>query len=627
MNRKTIGAAPLVLATALAALVLAACPPPDKIEEPAAPEAPSNLGAIAQSSSSIQVVWSDNSDNEDNFVLEYDTIADFSGKVETNVPSDTTDKLVDGLGASTKHYFRVKAVNGVGASAYSNVSEATTQAPPLQAPAAPSALTAAAASSSSIQTGWTDTSDNEDNFVIAYSKTADFAPSIEATLPANTTAHLVGSLDADTKYYLRVKATNGAGPSAWSDAAEATTLKIIAGTMVINGGAAYTTSTNVTINSNITAATQMRFQNAGGAWSSWVPYNASLGWALISGDGTKTVNGEFQDAVGTMLAKSDSIVLDTTPPTVPSFLINAGATYATSTSVTLSWTPNDATQMRFQNNGAAWSAWEPYAASKAWTLLSGDGGKTVYVQFVDAAANSRTVSDSIILDTQAPVVSYFAINGGAPYAWTTQATLNWTVSGATEMRFNNPGGSWTTWYAYSDSPKSWPIAAVENTDRQVWAQFKDPAGNIVEVTDSIYYDAIRTLKFTAEYIWIEVDGDPGDNAGDLYWNFYGYDSNDAGFAIYNRSAIATLNEGTYNFTDVVVERAMSNIPGESYRILFKIFEDDGLLGVGYSNEVSVTYYASTGWGIGGTRYLYADSASTVLGWPSGSMYFKVEMVN
>ena len=101
------------------------------------------------------VVWDDNSDNEDNFVLEYDTIADFSGKVEISLPEDTTDKLVEGLDASTKHYFRVKAVNAVGASPYSNVGEATTQDPPLQPPAAPSGLTATAVSSSSIWNLWT----------------------------------------------------------------------------------------------------------------------------------------------------------------------------------------------------------------------------------------------------------------------------------------------------------------------------------------------------------------------------------------------------------------------------------------------------------------------------------------
>jgi hypothetical protein len=52
MKIERIGAALLVLATAAAVLLLVACPPPDKHEEPAAPEAPSNLNAIAQSCSS-----------------------------------------------------------------------------------------------------------------------------------------------------------------------------------------------------------------------------------------------------------------------------------------------------------------------------------------------------------------------------------------------------------------------------------------------------------------------------------------------------------------------------------------------------------------------------------------------
>jgi hypothetical protein len=625
MKTTTRKATPLVLTTVLAALLLVACPPPNGVHPKTAPAAPSNMNAIAQSSSSIQVVWSDNSKNEDNFVLEYDTIAEFNGKVEISLPKDTTDKLVEGLDASTKHYFRVKAVNEVGSSAYSNVGEATTQAPPLQAPAAPSGLTATAASSSSIQTDWADNSDNEDNFVIACSKTADFAASTEATLPANTTSYLVGSLDAETKYYLRVRATNGAGDSAWSDTAEATTLGIIQGTMVINGGVTYTNSTNVTINSNIAAAAQMRFQNAGGAWSSWVPYNANIGWALPSGDGTKTVNGEFQDAVGTVLAKSDSIILDTAPPAVPWLSINNGATYATSISVTLSWTANDATQMRFQNAQAVWSAWEPYAGSKAWILLSGDGPKTVYAEFKDAAGNSRIVSDSITLDTQAPIVVYFRINDGASSTWTTSVMLNMAVADAVWMRFQNAGGSWSSWQSYQAS-WSWTITAGEDTYRYVYAEFADAAGNVVQVYDSIYYDAIRTLKFTAQSISFDAGADGIPSLGEYFWNFYGYDTSDQKFVIYNQPAYKTLPEGMYDFNDVSVTRAMSNVPGETYRILFQIFEDDGAGGVGHSNEVSIVYKADAGWGIGNNS-IYADSASIILNWPSGRMYFNIEFVN
>jgi hypothetical protein len=53
-------------------------------------------------------------------------------------------------------------------------------------------------------------------------------------------------------------------------------------------------------------------------------------------------------------------------------------------------------QMRFSNDNAAWSPWEPFAYTKFWTLSSGYGTKTVYVQFKDAAGN---VSKKEIKDT------------------------------------------------------------------------------------------------------------------------------------------------------------------------------------------------------------------------------------
>lgn len=804
----------LCLSAILGALALAACPLLHKPDEPAAPAAPSDLAAFPQSSSSVQVAWSDNSDNEDCFVLEYDTIEDFSGKDEISLPVDATEKLVEGLDASTKHYFRVKAVNGVGASAYSNVADATTQVPPLQAPAAPGALAATATSSSSIQADWTDNSDNEDNFVIACSKSADFAVSSETTLPANTTSNQLISLEAKTKYYLRVRATNSAGGSAWSDTAEATTLGVIAGTMVINDGAACTNRVSVTIYSSILGATQMRFQNADGDWSAWEPYATGKAWTLTSGEGTKTVNGEFQDAVGTMLPKSDSILLDTTPPAVSSFLINNGEAYAISTGVALSYTVTGATrmrfintgggvhstwepyaaskawtliagdgpktvygefeddagnwteawdyitldtqppivssfqinggaaytnstsvtlscavtgaaQMRFQNVGAAWSAWEPYAASKAWTLTSGDASRSVFAQFLDAAGNlnSGTAYDEIILDTQAPVVSYFQINGGAAYTNSTSVTLNCTVTGATQMRFTNSQGllsdwmpyaesipwtlasgdgvkgvggqfadaagnltglgqvqdvitldtvapvvnidinaglawawtpaatldisasggatemrlrirhnnwydPWLPWEVFSDSTKtrSLTIPAAENEMVYIYAQFKDAAGNVAEDVDAIYYDAIRRHRFTAEWIYIEEDTDAFD-PGEIFWYFDGWDTKGEYFVIYNtpQSPPAKIESmSSYEFEDVSVIVTSDNMPGESFQIRFQLADDDGLLGIDWSNENRWEFSRDAGWGDGPVS---EEFWMEVDGWPNGTMYFRVEYVD
>jgi len=53
--------------------------------------------------------------------------------------------------------------------------------------------------------------------------------------------------------------------------------------------------------------------------------------------------------------------------------------------------------MRFSNDNVAWSDWQTYAVSASWTLLPGDGTKTVYVQFKDGAGLVSTFSDTIVL--------------------------------------------------------------------------------------------------------------------------------------------------------------------------------------------------------------------------------------
>jgi hypothetical protein len=540
---------------------------------------------------------------------------------------------VEGLDASTKHYFRVKAVNAVGDSPYSNVGEATTQDPPLEPPAAPSGLTATAISSSYIWNRWTDNSDNEDSFVIAYSKTADFAVSTEETLWANTHSYIVGSLDANTKYYFRVKAANTAGSSAWSNTAEATTPALMQGTMVINGGAAYTNSRNVTINSSVTGAIEMRFRNEGEGWLAWEAYNALMNWTITTPyDGTKIMNGEFKDAFGTLLSKSDSIELDTVPPVLVSpFVINGGAAYTKSTSVTLTYAYNGASKMRFKNQGQpSYPDWENYAARRAWTIPSSQESQTVEAQFADAAGNITETSDSITLDTNAPSGSFeIRIGGTVPsHAWTPSVTLNMSVDGASKMRFSNQYGVWPLWETYTTS-KPWTIASVEGSNSYVYGQFSDDAGNILERNTFILYDAIRRLRFTAEQIHIEDDAELI-GPGEILWNFGGFNTSEDTFTIYNTdesTAEPTESGSTFDFADVSVTISMANVPGESYRLAFSIAEDDIIgsgSGLNWSNAATVTYsYGdnSSGWAIGIGTSIYAG------GTPSGTMYFKIELVD
>lgn len=90
----------------------------------------------------------------------------------------------------------------------------------------------------------------------------------------------------------------------------------------INGGAAYTNSTNVTLNITATddsGVAEMQFSNDGSSWLSWQAYNTTATWTLPVGDGSKTVYARVRDNGAPALESgvaSDTITLDTTPPTV-----------------------------------------------------------------------------------------------------------------------------------------------------------------------------------------------------------------------------------------------------------------------------------------------------------------------
>jgi len=256
------------------------------------------------------------------------------------------------------------------------------------------------------------------------------------------------------------------------------------GTITINGGAAYTNSTSVTLTqscSDASGCAQMQFSNDNATWSVPVSYATTTNGTLSSGDGTKTVYAKLQDNAGNWsTAFSASITLDTIAPT-GTISVNGGAIYATSTAVTLNLTATDAngvSQMQFSNDNVIWSTPEAYEASKAWTLTDGDGAKTVYAKFKDAAGNwSTAYSDTIILDTALPTGT-ITINGGAGTTTSAAVTLSLACSdanGCSQMQLSNDNVTWSTPQAYATS-KSWTLTAG-NGEKTVYVRFNDAAGN------------------------------------------------------------------------------------------------------------------------------------------------------
>jgi hypothetical protein len=93
------------------------------------PAAPSGLSATAASSSQINLAWTDNANNETGFKIERKTGAGGTYAQINTVGANITTYNDTGLSASTAYYYRVRANNAAGDSAYSNEANATTAAP------------------------------------------------------------------------------------------------------------------------------------------------------------------------------------------------------------------------------------------------------------------------------------------------------------------------------------------------------------------------------------------------------------------------------------------------------------------------------------------------------------------
>ncbi|MHA2497255.1 MAG: PKD domain-containing protein, partial [Candidatus Hodarchaeales archaeon] len=211
-------------------------------------------------------------------------------------------------------------------------------------------------------------------------------------------------------------------------------------------------------------------------------------------------------------------------PLTTIFSINnaAAATISTNVNLALEMTNVPAEgapdQMRFKNEGDPdWTPWEPFASRKDWTVSSGDGLKTIWVQVNDTLGNSGEASDAILLNTtigshevavaytQARIgeahdmgslgewIFYLTIGGTTIYteqfalddyqsAFFDYLRLNGAVSGSIPLGITFQAAEWDL--DWSTNPPGWYIDFLSASSRSLAYQWADQTTQFVLLPDS-----------------------------------------------------------------------------------------------------------------------------------------------
>lgn len=405
---------------------------------------------------------------------------------------------------------------------------------------------------------------NDPGSIIRY--TIDGSDPLTSTTTAIYTGPITVSATTTIKYYATDLAGNVETPVSTT---YTITSSVIAATVVINGGDAFTNSQAVNLTISAANVDKMSFSNNGTTYSALEAYATSKVWSVNPGDGVKTVYVKFfntannigydpiiaQIALDTIAPKTTSspapgiflngvtvalsaneagsvikFTTDGTDPTVSTsavvytapialtatktiryfatdaagnnetpnngiytvhtadlivrtFKINGGATSTASVNVTLTIDAFDAAtvaKMRFSNDGISYTADEPYAVSKSWTLTNGAGLKTVFVRFTDGAG--------LLYD---PATAQIAIDTVAPVTTASTAPGLFIAPVSVALSSNEPGS--TIKYTIDGTdPTASPTATIYSTPIQIAATTTlkyaatDSAGNVEAVTTGIY---------------------------------------------------------------------------------------------------------------------------------------------
>lgn len=182
-----------------------------------AAQTPTAVTAVPDSTTEVRVAWADVA-NESGYRIERSTDGATGWVTVATTATDVTMYADDGLEAGTTYYYRVTATTPSGDLPSSDVASATT----AMALASPPGVTAAASSPEQIEVSWQDVA-NEAGYRIERSANGVDGWVTIATTGQDVVGYSDAGLAGGATFYYRVTATSGAGDSAPSDVASAST--------------------------------------------------------------------------------------------------------------------------------------------------------------------------------------------------------------------------------------------------------------------------------------------------------------------------------------------------------------------------------------------------------------------
>jgi|GEM_PF-2591160 len=333
------------------------------------------------------------------------------------------------------------------------------------------------------------------------------------SLPANTSNDPTGETKTVTAIF-RDAAGNETSP--YSDDIQLDAVAPLARTLSLASGNVEVNSTNVAL--SVTPAltgTDLRIvlegpiDEAGTYTASTLPAAVTLQGV----DGQKLVRATLLDAADNESPSfGDSVLLDRVAPNVGNVILAAGVTSTNQTQVDWVLVPSLlGSNLTVRLSGDILESGTTYTSANVpaqLTLTNGDGNKSVSAVLIDAAGNeSASFGDTVVLDTQAPILTGagLTIAQGDSHTSQRQVTLEFTVTGATQLRIRNGSSSFG---AYQNLPANnqtvWTLAALSSSapdgeTKTVVVQYRDAAGNeTAEASATIVLDSVAPETRTAE---------------------------------------------------------------------------------------------------------------------------------